>query len=41
MSIHAYIMHASYPQNYAEAVAQLEWEATMDEEYNSLIENQT
>jgi hypothetical protein len=32
---------ASYPQTYAEAEGNPYWEATMNEEYNSLIENQT
>lgn len=33
-------MHASDPQTYAEATGHPEWEAAMDEEYKSLIENQ-
>ena len=41
MPMHAYMMHASNPQAYAEETGHLEWEATMDEEYNSLTENQT
>eukprot|EP00253_Pinus_taeda_P025994 PITA_25994 len=41
MPMHAYMMHGSDPQTYAEANGHPEWEATMDEEYNSLIENQT
>eukprot|EP00253_Pinus_taeda_P019211 PITA_19211 len=35
------MMHGSEPQTYAEANGHPKWEATMDEEYNSLIENQT
>eukprot|EP00253_Pinus_taeda_P011054 PITA_11054 len=41
MPMHAYLMHGSDPQTYAEANGHPEWEAAMDEEYNSLIENQT
>lgn len=41
MPMHAYMMHGSDPQTYAEANGHPEWEAAMDEEYNSLIENQT
>ena len=39
--MHSYMMHGSDPQTYAEANGHPEWEAAMDEEYNSLIENQT
>eukprot|EP00253_Pinus_taeda_P023541 PITA_23541 len=39
--MHAYMMHGSDPQTYAEADGHPEWEAAMDEEYNSLIKNQT
>lgn len=41
MPMHAYMIHASNPQTYAKAVQHPKWEATIDEEYNSLIENQT
>ena len=41
MPMHAYMMHTYNPQTYAEAIGHPKWEATMDEEYNSLIENQT
>ena len=41
MPMHAYMMHASNPQTYVEATGHPEWEATMDEEYKSLSDNQT
>ena len=41
MPMHAYMMHASNPQNYTEATGHPEWEAPMVVEYNSLIKNQT
>ncbi len=41
MPMLAYMMHGSDPQTYVEENGHLEWEASMDEEYNSLIENQT
>ena len=34
-------MHASDLETYVEATRHPEWEAAMDREYNSLIENQT
>jgi hypothetical protein len=39
--MHCYMVLASYPQTYAEAAGNPFWEATMQEEYNSLLENQT
>jgi hypothetical protein len=39
--MHFYMVLASDPQTYAEAEGNPFWEATMTEEYNSLIENQT
>jgi hypothetical protein len=39
--MHFYMVLASYPQTYAEVVGNPFWEATMQEEYNSLLENQT
>lgn len=39
MSMHAYMIQESDPQTYLEAARNPLWEAAMDEEYNSLIEN--
>ena len=41
MPMHAYMMHAYDPKTYAEAYGNPKWEEVLDEEYNSLIENQT
>lgn len=41
MPMHACMIQASDPQTYPEAIGNPLWQATMDEEYNSLIENQT
>ena len=39
--MHAYLLQVLDPQTYAEAIGNPHWEAAMDEEYNSLIANQT
>ena len=39
MPMHAYMMHGFDLQTYAEASGHPKWEAAMDEEFNSLIEN--
>ncbi|KAH9319207.1 hypothetical protein KI387_020976, partial [Taxus chinensis] len=41
MPIHSYVIQASDTQTYADAARNTHWEVTMDEEYNSLIMNQT
>jgi hypothetical protein len=41
MPMHCYMVLASDLQTYAEAAGNPFWEATMQEEYNSLLENQT
>lgn len=41
MPMHAYMIQSSDPQTYPKATGNPLWEATMDEEYNSLIENHT
>lgn len=41
MLMHSYVIQAPDPQTYPEAARNPLCEATMDEEYNSLIENQT
>jgi len=35
------LVHSSDPQSYAEAAGHPSWESAMEEEYNSLLENQT
>jgi hypothetical protein len=39
-SMHLYMVLASHPYHYAKVEGNPYWEATMNEEYNSLIENQ-
>ena len=39
--MHAYMVLASDPQSYAEAEGNFYWDIAMDEEYNSLIQNNT
>ena len=41
MPMHVYVIQATDPQTYAEAIGNPHWEAAMDEEYNSLFANQT
>jgi hypothetical protein len=41
MPLHCYMVQSSDPQTYREAAGNPFWEATMQEEYNSLLENQT
>ena len=38
---HAYIVVASNPQSFKEALGILEWDREMEEEYNSLMKNDT
>eukprot|EP00253_Pinus_taeda_P017894 PITA_17894 len=40
-SWHCHLVQSSDPQSYAEASRHSSWESTMEEEYNSLLENQT
>jgi hypothetical protein len=40
-SRHCHLVQSSDPQSYAEAAGHPSWESTMEEEYNSLLENQT
>eukprot|EP00253_Pinus_taeda_P008388 PITA_08388 len=40
-SWHCHLVHSSDPQSYAEAARHPSWESAMEEEYNSLLENQT
>jgi hypothetical protein len=39
--MHCYVAQSSDPQTYGEAAGNPFWESTMQEEYNSLLENQT
>ena len=41
MPMNSYMMHVCNPKTYVELAGHHEWDITMDEEYNSLIENQT
>jgi hypothetical protein len=41
MPMHFYMVQYSDPQIYSEVVGNPLWEATMQEEYDSLLENQT
>jgi hypothetical protein len=38
---HIFLVKSSYLQSYGEAAGNPFWESTMQEEYNSLLENQT
>jgi hypothetical protein len=40
-SRHIFLVQSSYPQSYGEAAGNPFWESAMQEEYNSLFENQT
>eukprot|EP00253_Pinus_taeda_P004047 PITA_04047 len=40
-SWHCHLVQSSDPQSYAKATGHPSWESTMEEEYNSLLENQT
>ena len=40
-SWHCHLVQSSDPQSYAEAAGHPAWESAMEEEYNSLLENQT
>jgi hypothetical protein len=40
-SRHLFLVQSSDPQSYGEAAENPFWESTMQEEYNSLLENQT
>ena len=40
-SWHCHLVQSSDPQSYAEAAGHPSWEFAMEEEYNSLLENQT
>jgi hypothetical protein len=41
MPMHCYIVQYSYPWAYSEAMGNPLWEVAMQEEYDSLLENQT
>jgi hypothetical protein len=38
---HIFLVHSSDPQSYGEVVGNPFWESSMQEEYNSLLENHT
>jgi hypothetical protein len=41
LSKHLFLVHSSYPESYGEATGNPFWKSSMQEEYNSLLENQT